>query len=223
MKEFELKNSDPEDIEDVLKKVEISFDFEFLDDELLHLKTFGELCDHIINKIQLIHSDDCTSQQAFYKIRNAISKSLHLDPKAIAPDTSLAAILPSNDRRSRIKNIEMILGFKLHILRPPYWIVITLLVLSVASVVGLFIKFSIGVAGLALSISGFWLAFKTGNVLNLQTVGQLTEKITRENYLKSRRNPKTFNKQEVEKLLIDLFSDGLDLEKSKLTREATFN
>ncbi|MBO9700355.1 MAG: hypothetical protein J7604_09120 [Sporocytophaga sp.] len=222
MKEFELKDTDSEDIDDTLRKVESSFDIEFTDDELFHLKTFGELCDHIINKIQLVHSDDCTSQQAFYKLRKTITQSLHISPEVITPETTLASILPSNNRRSRIKDMEMILDFKLHILRPPYWVFITLLILSVVSLAGLFIKSPISLAGLALSISGFWLAFKTANVLSLQTVGELTEKITRENYLKSRRNPKTFNKHEVEKVLIDLFSDDLGINKSKLTREATF-
>lgn len=63
---------------------------------------------------------------------------------------------------------------------------------------------------------------KGGNELDLQTVGQVAEKMTRENYLKSRRNPKTFNKNEIEKLLTEWFSNDLDLDKSKLTREAKF-
>ncbi len=45
---------------------------------------------------------------------------------------------------------------------------------------------------------------------------------TRENYLKSRRNPNTFNKNEIEKVLTDWFSNDLDLDKSKLTRDAKF-
>ena len=46
--------------------------------------------------------------------------------------------------------------------------------------------------------------------------------MTRENYLKSRRNSKTFNKNEIEKVLTDWFSNDLDLDKSKLTRDAKF-
>jgi len=222
MIDLELKNIDPEDIEDVLKKVETSFDIVFIGNELSHLETFGELCDLIIDKIQLEHSNECTSQQAFYKLRIAISKSLHIDHKAITPNTSLASILPSNNRRSKIKDLEIFIGFNLDILRPPHWVVITLLALLLASFVSLFINPLIGVPGLTLSISGFWLASKTANILDLQTVEELTEKISRENYVKSRRNPKTFNKREIENVLTDLFSNDLELEKSKLTRDATF-
>ena len=59
--DYQLKNIDPED-EDLLVKVETSFDIKFISDELVPIKTFGQLCDHITNKIQHANSDDCTSQ-----------------------------------------------------------------------------------------------------------------------------------------------------------------
>jgi hypothetical protein len=81
MIDFELKNIDPDDISDLLIKVENSFNITFSDTELTHISMFGELCDHIANKIQLDHTDDCTSQQAFYKLRDAISLILQIDKK----------------------------------------------------------------------------------------------------------------------------------------------
>lgn len=62
MTDYGLKNVDPEDVEELLAKVEKSFDIKFVGNELIHIETFGELCDHIVNKIQLDHADDCTSQ-----------------------------------------------------------------------------------------------------------------------------------------------------------------
>jgi hypothetical protein len=91
-----------------------------------------------------------------------------------------------------------------------------------ASLVGLFFNWQIGLLGLAFFTAGLWFANKIGNELDLQTVGQVAEKMTRENYLKSRRNPKTFNKKEIEKVLTAWFSNDLDLDKSELTREAKF-
>ncbi len=44
--------------------------------------------------------------------------------------------------------------------------------------------------------------------------------MTRESYLKSIRNPSTFNKSKIEEILVDLFSNDLGIDKSKLTREA---
>jgi hypothetical protein len=222
MTDYELKNIDTEDIEDLLIKVETSFDIKFVGDELVHISTFGQLCDHIANKIQLDNSDDCTSQQAFYKLRDAISSTLQLDSKTISPDFSLSDILPRQSRRSRTKKLEHYLGFKLNILRPPHWVTGTLAIIFLVSLIGLYFNWQIGLLGLGFSIGGFWFAHKIGNELDLQTVGQVAEKMTRENYLKSRRNPKTFNKTEIEKVLTDWFSNDLGLDKSKLTKDAKF-
>jgi acyl carrier protein len=222
MTDYELKDIDSEDIGDLLVKVETSFDIKFVGDELSHITTFGQLCDHITNKIQLDNSVDCTSQQAFYKLRDAISSTLQIDNKTISTDFPLSDLLPRQNRRSRTKKLEKYLGFKLNILRPPHWVTGTFIILLLASIVGLFFNWQIGLLGLTISIAGTWFANKIGNELDLQTVGQVAEKMTRENYLKSRRNPKTFNKTEIEKVLTEWFSNYFDIDKSKLTKDAKF-
>jgi hypothetical protein len=220
MKEFELKNIDPEDIEDLLVKVEYSFDIKFADNELAHVQTFGEMCDHIKNKIQLDHTDDCTTQQAFYKLRSSLFSALQVDKEQITPDSLLTDLLPRQIRKSKTKQIEQGLGFRLSLLRPPHYVTGFLVLLLLSSLVGLAFAWQFALAGLGLSIGGLWLTTKTGNELDLKTVGQLAEKMTRENYIKSRRNPKTYNDNEIEKVLTDWFSNDLVIDKSKLTREA---
>lgn len=222
MTDYELKNIDPEDIEDLLVKVETSFDIKFVGDELVHITTFGQLCDHIVNKIQLDNSDDCTSQQAFYKLRDAISVTFKLDKKSVAAGLQLAYFLPRRDRRLRTKNLEQNLGFKLNVLRLPHWVTGTLLIILLASFVVLFINWQIGLFELIFSIFGLWFTNKIGNELDLQTVGQVAEKMARENYLQSRRNSKTFNKKEIEKILTDWFSNEFGIDKNNLTRESEF-
>lgn len=219
MKEFELKNTNPEDIEDILVKVEKSFQIVFSENELVNIHTFGELCDHIKNKIQLNHQDDCTSQQAFYKLRSALTSVLKIDKDKITPDSLLAELLPRQIRKIKTKQIERTLELNLSILRPPHFVTSFLSLLLLSSFIGLFFNWQFALGGIGLSITGLWIAFKTGNELDLKTVGQVAEKITRENYLKSRRNPKTFNENEIEKILIDWFSNDLLVNKSKLTRK----
>lgn len=221
MKLDELKNTDPEDIEDVIRKIESSFSISFAMGELSHITTFGELCDYITNKIVLDQFDDCTTQQAFYKLRSAISEALTIERSSITTDYPLIKLLPRKSRRARIKNLEKHLGFKLDLLRPPHWLTWSLLILMLASFPLIFIDKLAAIAGFVFSIAALWIASKTGIELKVKTVGQLAEKITRENYLKSRRNPDTFNKGEVEKILVDLFSNELILDKNKLTREST--
>lgn len=222
MTDFELKNIDSEDIEDLLIKIETSFDIKFVGDEIIHITTFGQLSDHIANKIQLDNSDECTSQQAFYKLRDAILSTLQIDNKTITTDFSIADFLPRKSRRSRTRKLEKHLGFKLDILRPPHRVTRILTVLLLASIVDIFFYWQIGLLGFGISITGFWLSNKIGNEIDLQTVGQVAEKMTRENYLKSIRNPTTFNKKEIEKVVTDWFSNYLDIDKSKLPREAKF-
>lgn len=220
--DYELINIDPEDIEDLLVKVEASFDMKFADKELVHLATFGQLCDYISNKIQHANSNDCTSQQAFYKLRNAISSTFQMDTRTLSPNVLLATIFPKQNRRSNIKKLETHLGLQLDILRAPHWIRGTLIILMLVSFVIIFIKWQIGVLGFVFFISALLLAAKTGRVLDLQTLGQVAEKMTREHYLKSRRNSNTFNKTEIEKVLTDWFSIELDINKNKLTRDTKF-
>ena len=217
-----LENTDREDVEDLLLKVESSFGIKLAENELGHVKTFGQFCDYIADKIQLDNSNDCTTQQAFYKLRCAVSTTLQFDKSKITPNLDLDELLPRENRKTLVKNLESELDFRLDILSPPNWIVSTLLVLLLCSLVGLFIKWQFGLLGLLISICGFWVSAKLGNELNFQTLGQIAEKMTRDNYLKARRNSKTFNKSEIEKVLTDLFVTDLYLDKSLLTRNSTF-
>jgi hypothetical protein len=222
MKEFELKNVDPEDLSDLLVKVEKSLGIKFAANELMHITNFGELCDHIVNKIELDNTDNCTNQQAFYKLRSAISSTCKINTKEISTESELENILPRQSRRSQVKEIERQLGFKLRLLRPPHWITNTLLIVLFSSLVVLIFNRKVGFIGLLFFVAGLWLSDKLGNELDLQTAGELAPKMARENYLKSRRNAHTFNRKEIEKLLTDWFSNEFDLDKSTLTREAKF-
>ena len=220
--DFKLRNIDSEDIEDLLLKVEKSFGIKFAEKELFHVSTFGELCDHITNKIELENSEDCTSQQAFYKLREAISTSLLLNDKTITPTTPLEQVLPKQNRRSFVRKIENNLEFKLDILKASDSTIGVFLIILILSLVEIFINWRIGILGFVISICGLWVSNRFGRQLKVKTIGEVAKKITRENYLKSRRNPETFNRKEIEKILTEWFGEYFDLEKNELLREAEF-
>ncbi len=213
---------DTDDLGDLLEQVEASFGIKFLDNELVDISTFGQLCDHISEKIQLENLDDCTNQQGFYKLRVAMYSTLSVGNQKISTNTNLAEILPRYSRRFNLKKLEEHLGLKLNILRPPHWLYYFLMVFFVGSLVGIFIMPQIALITAVLSLLGFRLAYRFAKELDLTTVGELAEKMVRENYLMSRRNPNTFNKSEIEKVLIGWFSSYFDIDKSKMTRDATF-
>jgi len=211
-----------EDIEFFLPKIEDSFNINFEPEELIGIKTFGELCDHIKNKIKLEESNTCTSQQAFYKLRDSLSAILNIEKEKLVRNSSLIYLFPRKSRISKIKELEKHLGFKLLILRPHYLITGFLLLLLITSLVTLLFNWKISLIGFPLSITGFWIANKTSNHFTVENIGQVAQKMSRDNYLKSRRNSKTFNKKEIEKILIDIFSEELGMSTSELTREKRF-
>ena len=172
MSKYQLSSCDPEDISDVLLKVEKSFDFRFGDTELKNVKTFGELCDIIVNKIEGDNLNDCTTQQAFYKVRDALVETLSIDKSKIVPATALQELLPKNKRRQLISQVDKLLRCKVDILQPKGWITMTLIVAILTSLIGLFIFWKIALAILVISILGIRLADKSGIELNLETVGQ---------------------------------------------------
>jgi len=218
MKELELKNIDPGDVEDLLVKVEASFHIQLASKELADLRTFGEMCDYIKGKIQLEQTDDCSKQQAFYKLRRILSYTLKVDKEEITRHTLLKVLLPRQTRRLKISEIEKNLGFKIALLRPPHAVIWFLTLLLLVSFVILFFNWQFGLIGFGVAIGGLWFTSKVKNELKLNTVGELAEKMTRENYLKSRSNPNTYNKDEIERVLTEWFKAELDIK--KLTRES---
>ena len=118
--------------------------------------------------------------------------------------------------------MEQNLGFKINILQPPQWVIFTLAIFLFLSVIIFFLNWKIGILGLGISIAGFWSVNKFGNEIKLRTVGEIAEKIKREHYLKSRRNPQTYNRNEIDKVLTEWFSYEFEIDKNKLTRDTKF-
>jgi len=69
-------------------------------------------------------------------------------------------------------------------------------------------------------IIGYRLASWLGKEFRVKSVGEVAAMEARENYMKSRRNPRTANQQEIVKKIKELFSHDLDLDPSVLNREA---
>ena len=217
---------DHDEIEALLKEVEKSFEIKFDKHELIHTKTFGELFDIIISKINLPNVNDSTHQQAFYKLREAISAIKGIDKKEILPETELKKLYPRKGRKKAIKELEYTLGFNLKVLRPFLFIEFILIFSLLGSLAFLFYNFIFGIEALALTFIFNTVAFRTGKEFNAETVGDLAKKITKEKYKKSRRNPETINEKEVIEQVKLIFSkdflveeDGEGLEREEIGRE----
>ena len=73
---MKLKVLDVEDIEALFETIAHSFQIQFRQEDIAALQTFGDLCDLIDRKILLRDVDDCTTQQAFNKLRTAMVDQL---------------------------------------------------------------------------------------------------------------------------------------------------
>lgn len=220
---YDLSNVDPDDFDPLLVDIEKSFGFSFGKTSLEHVNTFGELCDVIVGKLHERNVNDCTTQQAFYKLREVLAVTLAVDRSNIKPGTDLFTLLPRHQSRQKVMEINSKLGCKVIDLYIKTWLGRVILAGGALSVVTFFFDWRIALSGLGAIIATGMVANRFfATEMEPMTVGQLAEKFSREHYLKARRNPETVNRAEVEQKVRQLFSDKLGLEESVLTREATW-
>ncbi|MBB6112779.1 hypothetical protein [Mucilaginibacter lappiensis] len=219
---FNLNNVDPEEISDVLVKIERSFNIRLDDTSCKDVKTFGKLCDIVVEKVKQTNNDSCTTQHAFYKIRNAINSAISPPKELIKPQTKLADIFPRDTRLQVIAEIEREMGFKINLLQPKQGIIGTFVFVLLASAVGFFYQPVMALIGVIVAITGLMLAGKFGKELKVKTLGDLAEKVAREHYIKCRRDASTVNRNEISQKVKELFTADLYLEPSVLTRDAKF-
>lgn len=220
MEKFDLKNLDPLDIDDAILKIEKSFNLKFKKNEFSEVKTFGEFSDIIINKIQLENIENCTTQQAFYKIRKSLKETFNIEN--IKPETKVEEIFPRKNRIKNVRKFEKNLGFKTNLLKPHGFTIFIIFSLFTYSIYYTFQNWKIGIFGILITIIGFRIADIFGIELQINTIGELSQKITRENYLNSRSNSNSINKKEIESIIIELFCDYTAIEQHELSRESQF-
>lgn len=216
-----LKNTDAEDVTDMLALIERSFQVKFDKKELLAINSIHELGDLIRAKSLEDAQHSCTSQQAFYKFRKAYRQTNPTN-RDVYPSQSLETLWPRKLRKQAIKAIERNLGFALPLLEPPTWLSIGLLIALLISIASLFFYPLFGTMGLLLVITGFTLAQRYANKLTFNTVKELIDYITCYNYLQVRRRP-NINTQEIDRILVHLFSEELGYDKAQFNALSTFD
>lgn len=220
MKGNKLNSGELEDFEDALMLFEKQYGIYFSQVEINEIYDMKILADVILKKFQFPYLDDCTSQQAFYKVRKAL---IEINPKLqdLTPKTNLEIIIPRKNRRKKIKLLEEKMGFSLNILHPPDIFVIILSILSIATVVlaffNIFFSFILGIIIFFI----YQLVFHFAKEFREKTLGDMTNSIIRLNYFKLRSDPKTLNAKEFKDVILHWFADKMDIQEDKLAN-ATF-
>jgi L-ribulose-5-phosphate 3-epimerase UlaE len=219
--DIKLDNIDPEDFGDTLLKLEKSFRIKFADNSFKDAKTFGDICDIIESQINLTDKNDCTTQQAFYKVRKAIVLTQNLDERNIKLQTKLEDIFPRSNRRQNLKHFQQALGFSVDILTMKTWLAWTIIAGFILSLIAFFFSWQYAVAGLTFFILFTWAVNKFSTELDISTVGELTEKISREHYSLARRHGGTVNRKEITKTIQDVFIADHLIDRKHLTKDAS--
>ena len=219
--DIKLDNIDPEDFGDSILKLEKSFGIKFADNSMKGAKTFGDICYIIESQINLTDKNDCTAQQAFYKVRKTISLTQNFDGSDIAPKTKLEEIFPRSNRRQNVKNFQQALGFSVDILTMKTWLALTIAAGFILSLATFFFSWQYAVSGLIFFIVFTWTVSKFSKELNVSTVRELTEKVSREHYSLARRQNGTVNRNEIVKTIQDVFIADHLLKREHLTKDAT--
>ncbi len=216
MKTNKLEDYEIENMEDCIYNLEKMYNFKFENNDLENVKSFEEFCDLIIEKINLRNEESCTSQQAFYKLRESLIEAKIIEKGNLKTETELKILFPRKKRKALIEKVENELNFKLDILKAPDFITMPLFIIGIVSFILLFFYWKIAIIGLSISFFGFYLCKRFGNELYLKTVKELVEKITSENYLKVRRDKNTINQKELKEIITNWVSENSFIDREKL-------
>ncbi|WP_419868485.1 hypothetical protein [Chryseobacterium sp. CT-SW4] len=215
MKNNKLDSFELEDLNFSLEEFEKTYSINFSQEELNNILTFKDLSEVIINKFEYENVTDCTSQQAFYKVKNILQT---INPKisSITPHTPLEDLIPRKNRRLTIKAVEAQIGFDLNLLRPRKVFISFLMALSLSTFILLFFNFWYAWILGAFSYSFYRVIFENSNEFKFKTVRELVENIMQEHYFLIRREPNTMNKEEFKKIVLNWFSDKMDMDKERM-------
>lgn len=218
MKKIELKDTQWEDLDDLLFEIEDKFNFYFDDYELENIADFDELVSLIMSKIDGEDDTLCTSLLAFYKTKSVIRETGLYDPSKLCPSTKLEDIFPKKSRRRLVNTFNRGIGTKLEILEPNRIILYFCCILLILSIVGLFFYFKLAIVGIAISILGIKSLYVFAKKLKYNTIRDMINGNLCVNYLTFRQNKTTINRKELRKLFYDFFSTNLALDQDELRR-----
>lgn len=162
--------------------------------------------DILVQKICDELNGEWTSDMAFHKLRNAISKAVGKSIDSIQQESELIVLFPSSQRKELMKKVGEELGFPLDVLKPNgyiYGFFIFLLFACIPVAIGMD-WFIAGIVMICCAVIIYILG-KTGNQFRLKTVGHLADHLAWKNYLRQKRNAspvdEAFVRSEVKKVL----------------------
>lgn len=195
------------DFKEFLEEIEKTFAIRIRSNEFRNLHTFGALCDLVVAKINLRNQNTSGIEHAFIGLRAAIASTLNISKEEIQMDSKLISLFPRHSRRKAIRELNYEYGFDLKVLRPYLIIEGFLLLFLFAAIAAFFFQLILGLEALALLILLINLAFLTGKEFNVETVGELCEKIIKLRNANTKRRFRHFSEEEIVEELKFIFGE----------------
>jgi hypothetical protein len=212
----------------VVPAIEKSFGIQFEQNDFEDVRTYGEMCSVVQSRITSASISDCTSQQAFYKLRKALQAQS--SASLINPESLLDDLFPAkwSQRRQTAKAIQQELGMELDLLRMPTAVEAFFTLLLLLSLAGIPITgVIIGAHGALISticfvaaIAGLYVGSWLGATLRYTTMHEVVKVMSSRFYRQARRNSGTINQTEILQHLSELFSYESGIELRELTPDA---
>ena len=202
------------ELQEVLEKIERSFNVRF-GTKLVGTRTYGELCTSVKNIAAFHFREDCTFQQGFYKFRYQICKGHKYQPDDIHLNSKVSEIL-SRMSYIEILRIQRFFGIQFYVSN--FFGFGAVAGLCIAVVIGFFQSFP----GAFIFILFWYILIKAINPKSLRyyTVREVVEDMVRNKYYRCRRIKGTANEKEVDRLLKELFSTELQIDRHSLSDDA---
>jgi len=212
-----LRSCDHEDISDIMLTLADSFNIPVND--MANVVTIGELTTLLQQYGNNHHTGGCTTQQAFYKVRNALNAVNTNNYVTIAPHTPLQTIIAGRGfkLRKKVKIFRQKLGINVDIMGRTYLAILINFSLGIAAFVYCFTSFKCAIILLAACIISSIVSTLFLVELSVKTAGELAKKLTEKHYLQARRHTGTINRQEINAIVQNIFRNRLALDKAALT------
>jgi hypothetical protein len=175
---------------ELLMMVEDCFGISIADRDAEQLRTAGQLCDYVCNRVCVNDGraaksraeSRCISATAFFRVRRVLAMAREVQTRSIRPDSPIDRFLPKAGRRAGWRRIGHAMGVTLPPLEfPPLLAVLPFAVLAVGLAAGVILQSATPILGasagfivaiLALGVAEYFLGWRVPH--RFQTVGAVS-------------------------------------------------
>lgn len=210
---FVFKGDQYEDLDYAIEDFVNQYDLPLDPKKLAEVRNVAEMIELLVSTFAQERKEDCTSQQAFYKLRTVLQK--YTNESGIKPSTRLEELFPKRNRIENIKRVEEELGIKLAILKPKDDVTAMFIVIFLGLFALLFFATLYALVGGVIWSFAYKVTKDYGKEFKVDTVGEVVKLMVEKNYFKSRRDSNTMNEQEFRDVIIDYLVDKVGLEREE--------